>query len=230
MHAAHLLAKEFPGGRLFVELNGFTPNVAPTDPADALERLLSDLGVPPEAIPPQTRARAELYRSKLEGTRTLVVLDNAASEAQVEPLLPGVAGCLTLVTSRELVRAGRGDHVHLEPLPGEEAVELFRKLVTPERVRGRVDEVREVVARCGRVPLLIHLVAAQFRRHLRWPLDHLVDLLREASPLSADSSFPTRRPSRARCPTSSSPRRSGRCSGCSRWSPARTWPRPGRPR
>lgn len=189
VHAAHLLAKEFPGGRLFVELNGFIPNVAPTDPAIALEQLLGDLGVPPESIPESTRARAELYRSKLEDTRTLVVLDNAASDAQVEPLLPGVAGCLTVVTSRELGGLAGSDHVHLEPLPGEEAVELFRKLVGAERVRGRVDQVREVVARCGRVPLLIHLVAAQFRRHLRWPLEHLLSLLRTTSPLSADSSF-----------------------------------------
>lgn len=188
VHAAHLLAKEFPGGRLFVELNGFTPNVAPTDPAVALERLLGDLGVPPEAIPPSTRARAELYRSKLEDTRTLVVLDNAASETQVEPLLPGVAGCLALVTSREL-GAVAGDHVHLEPLPAEEAAELFVKLVGADRVRGRGEQVREIVARCGRVPLLIHLVAAQFRRHLRWPVAHVVDLLRAASPLSPDTTF-----------------------------------------
>ncbi|MGH3762702.1 tetratricopeptide repeat protein [Actinophytocola sp.] len=189
VHAAHLLAKEFPAGRLFVELGGFTPNVSPTDPAVALERLLGDLGVPPEAIPPSTRARSELYLSKLEDTRTLVVLDNAASEEQVEPLLPGVAGCLALVTSRELGGLAGSDHVHLEPLPAEEAVELFRTLVTADRVRERVDEIREVVARCGRVPLLIHLVAARFRRHLRWPLAHLVALLRSASPLSSHSAF-----------------------------------------
>ncbi len=188
VHAAHLLAKQFPGGRLFVELNGFTPNVAPTDPAVALERLLVDLGVPPEAIPPSTRARAELYRSKLADTRTLVVLDNAADEEQVEPLLPGVAGCLAVVTSRELGGLA-GDHVHLEPLPVHEAIELFRTLVTADRVRGRGDEVREIVTRCGRVPLLIHLVAAQFRRHLRWPLEHLAALLHEASPLSPDTTF-----------------------------------------
>ncbi|MPZ80021.1 MAG: tetratricopeptide repeat protein [Actinophytocola sp.] len=189
VHAAHRLAEAFPDGQLFVELNGFTPNVEPTAPATALERLLSDLGVPPEAIPESTRARSELYRSRLEDTRTLVVLDNAASEEQVEPLLPGVAGCLAVVTSRELGDLAATDHVHLEPLPAEEAVELFRKLVSADRTRGRVDQVREVVARCGQVPLLIHLVAAQFRRHLRWPLDHLVDLLREASPLSPDTSF-----------------------------------------
>jgi DNA-binding SARP family transcriptional activator/tetratricopeptide (TPR) repeat protein len=189
VHAAHLLTKEFPGGRLFVELNGFTPNVAPTDPAAALERLLTDLGVPPEAIPATTRARSELYRSKLEDSRTLVVLDNAASEEQLEPLLPGVAGCLALVTSRELGGIAGSDHVHLEPLPMEEAVELFGKLVGPDRVRGRTEAAREVVTRCGRVPLLIHVVAAQFRRHLRWPLEHVVELLRAASPLSSQSAF-----------------------------------------
>ncbi len=189
VHAAHLLATEFPGGQLFVELNGFTPNVSPTEPAVALERLLGDLGVPPEAIPVSTRARSELYRSKLEDTRTLVVLDNAAAEEQIEALLPGAAGCLAVVTSRELGGPAGSDHVHLEPLPPEEAVELFRKLVSTDRVHGRVDQVREVVARCGRVPLLIHIVAAQFHRHLRWPLEYLVRLLREASPLSSESTF-----------------------------------------
>ena len=189
VHAAHRLAEAFPDGRLFVELNGFTANVEPTAPATALERLLGDLGVPPESIPESTRARSELYRTRLEDTRTLVVLDNAASEEQVEPLLPGVGGCLAIVTSRELGALAATDHVHLEPLPVEEAVELFRKLVSADRVRGRVDRVREIVARCGWVPLLIHLVAAQFRRHLRWPLDHVVELLREASPVSPDTSF-----------------------------------------
>lgn len=189
VHAAHRLAEAFPDGRLFVELNGFTPNVEPTAPAAALERLLGDLGVPPEAIPESTRARAELYRTRLADTRTLVVLDNAATEEQVEPLLPAVAGCLAIVTSRELGDLAATDHVHLEPLPAEEAVELFRKLVSAERTHGRVDRVRAIVDRCGRVPLLIRLVAAQFRRHLRWPLDHLVDLLREASPVSPDTSF-----------------------------------------
>jgi DNA-binding SARP family transcriptional activator/tetratricopeptide (TPR) repeat protein len=189
VHAAHLLTAQFPDARLFVELNGFTPNVRPTDPAVALERLLGDLGVPPEAIPPSTRARADLYRSKLAGSRTLVVLDNAASEEQIEALLPGAAGCLAVVTSRELGGPVGSDHVHLEPLPAEDAMELFGKLAGADRVRGRSGEVREVVARCGRVPLLIHLVAAQFRRHLSWPLGHLVELLREASPLAPDTAF-----------------------------------------
>lgn len=185
--AAHRLGEVFPDGRLFVDLTGFTPNVTPLTPADALERLLTDLGVPPEAIPQTTAARAELYRNRLTDTRTLVVLDNAASADQIEPLL---GGTLTLVTSREQGALPAAEHIRLEPLPPEEAVELFRNLVNPTRVRGHVDKVREVVARCGHVPLLIHLVAAQFQRHLTWPVAHLVELLREASPVSPDTAFP----------------------------------------
>jgi DNA-binding SARP family transcriptional activator len=191
VHVAHQLARRFRDGTLFVELNGYTPNVAPTDPADALERLLVDLGVPPEAIPPSTRARAELYRDKLEGTKSLVVLDNAASEEQVADLLPTTPGCMALVTSRDLgssgINSGATSHVHLEPLTVEEATELFRRLVDAERTRARADLVRDVVLRCGRVPLLIHVVAAQLRRHTRWPLEHLVRLLDEAGPLTGFS-------------------------------------------
>jgi hypothetical protein len=85
VNAAHRLVEVFPDGRLFVDLTGFTPNVAPIDPAAALERLLTDLGVPPEAIPPSTTARAELYRSTLADTRTLVVLDNARTDLPQGP-------------------------------------------------------------------------------------------------------------------------------------------------
>lgn len=187
VNAAHRLGDVFPDGRLFVDLTGFTPNVAPATPAAALARLLTDLGVPPEAIPESTAARADLFRSTVDGTRTLVVLDNAASEDQVEPLL---GATLTLVTSREQGALMATEHIRLEPLPPHEAVDLFRKLVTTERVHGHVDQVREIVALCGHVPLLIHLVAAQFQRHNKWPLTHLVDLLREVPAVSPDTTFP----------------------------------------
>jgi DNA-binding SARP family transcriptional activator/tetratricopeptide (TPR) repeat protein len=187
VNAAHRLGDVFPDGRLFVDLTGFTPNVAPTPPAAALARLLTDLGVRPEAIPESTVARADLYRSTVGGTRTLVVLDNAASEDQVKPLL---GAALTVVTSREQGALLGARYCRLEPLPPHEAVELFRELVTAERVHGHMDQVREIVALCGHVPLLVHLVAVQFQRHPRWPLTHMLDLLREVPPVSPATTFP----------------------------------------
>ena len=41
-----------------------------------------------------------MYRAQLAGQRVLVVLDDAADEAQVRPLLPGSAGCAYPVLRR----------------------------------------------------------------------------------------------------------------------------------
>jgi DNA-binding SARP family transcriptional activator/tetratricopeptide (TPR) repeat protein len=189
VEAAHVLRRQFTDARLFVALNGYTPNVEPTTPADALARLLLDLGVPAEQMPPTMSGQIALYRDKLTGTRTLVVLDNAASEHQVRELVPQVPGCLAIVTSRKTGDLEGSDNIRLTPLPAQDAADLFGRLVGAERLRGRSGQVAEVVTRCGRLPLQIRVVASQFRRHDRWPLDHLVQLLAEAGPWSHDTGF-----------------------------------------
>jgi predicted ATPase len=100
LRAAHLLADRFPDGCLFIDLHGHTDKIAPVEPTQALDRLLRSLGVPGDRVPVDPEDRAALYRSQLAGRRVLVVLDNAAHAGQVQPLLPGAAGCLVLVTSR----------------------------------------------------------------------------------------------------------------------------------
>ena len=72
------------------------------EPGQALDALLRALGVPAEHIPPTTEERAGLYRSVLAQVTApvLVIADNASSEAQVRPLLPGAGPHKVLVTSR----------------------------------------------------------------------------------------------------------------------------------
>jgi DNA-binding SARP family transcriptional activator/tetratricopeptide (TPR) repeat protein len=189
IEAANKLSDRFPDARLFVALNGFTPNVEPIEPVEALIHVLRDLGVPAERIPPTLAERIALYRDKLTGTRTLLVIDNAATEDQVRPLLPQTPGCLAIVTSRKAGDLEAADNIRLGPLPADDAADLFRKLAGTNRLYGQSPAIGEVVRRCGWLPLQIRVVASQFRRHHRWPLDHLVRLLAQAGPWRADAGF-----------------------------------------
>lgn len=187
IEAAHRLRKRFPDGQLLVRLNGFTPNVRALSEGDALTQLLEELGVPAEQMPSSVSRKITLYQAELYGTRTLVVLDNAGSPEQVRSLLPEAPGCFAIVTSRRIGEPDTGEHIRLAPLPPNEASALFRVLTGPLRVRGRSADIAAVVRRCGHLPMPIRVLAALFRRHDRWPLDHLLHLLEESGPWRTDT-------------------------------------------
>jgi tetratricopeptide (TPR) repeat protein/transcriptional regulator with XRE-family HTH domain len=180
VHAAHRWSSEFPDGQFFLDLRGHTRGVPPVDPGDALHRLLRSLGVPGASIPDVLDDRAALYRSHLSGRRVLVLLDNAASETQVAPLLPGSAGCLVLITSRRRLTGLDLTHAHsLDLLPADDAVTLFVRSCGRDGVRTEPRErLAEVVELCGRLPLAIQIAAARLRSRPSWNVAHLVERLR----------------------------------------------------
>ncbi|MEV0619349.1 NB-ARC domain-containing protein [Nonomuraea sp. NPDC050404] len=181
VHAAHALAARFPDGQLFMDLHGHSPAIRPVGPAEALERMLRAWGVEPEDVPRHVDDRAALYRSLLADRRVLIVLDNAADEDQVRPLLPGSAGCRVLITGRRRLDGLDGARtVSLGVLPVADAVDLFAGTAGAERLAGTPSRlVREVVELCGLLPLQIRLAAARLRSHPRWTVAHVVELMRE---------------------------------------------------
>lgn len=187
VEAAHRLRHRFPDGQVLVRLDGFTPNLTPVTVSDALDHLLAELGVPPEQIPASVNRKFTLYQAELYGTRTLVVLDNAHSPEQVRSLLPEASGCLAIVTSRRVGDPDTGEHLRLSLLPPEDALALFQALAGPLRLRGRSADVAAVVKRCGFLPMQIRVAAALFRRHDKWPLEHLLRKLEESGPWRADT-------------------------------------------
>ena len=133
LHVAHKLRAAFPDGQLWVPLEGATGH--PRAPGEVLGELIRVLGVPGSAIPKSTAQRAALYRSLLAGRRVLVVADDAASAAQVQPLLPGTGQCAVLVTSRSELAGPPGSRLFpLEPLTRSEAVQLLARIVGEQRV------------------------------------------------------------------------------------------------
>jgi DNA-binding SARP family transcriptional activator/tetratricopeptide (TPR) repeat protein len=181
VHAAHELAGRYPDGQLFIDLHGYTEGMAPVEPGDALHRMLRALGVPGTQIPSDVEERAALFRTRLAGQRTMIVLDNAATESQVAPLLPGAPGCLVLITSRR--RLAGLDHTHtlsLGTLSTPDAVALFVHTAGADQLRDQPPELlAELVELCGWLPLAIRIAAARLRSHPAWKLSHLVERLRD---------------------------------------------------
>ena len=180
IHAAHHLAGQYPDGHLFIDLHGFTAGVAPVDPAGALDRLLRAMGVPGAQIPARLEDRAALWRSVLAGRRVLVVLDNAGTEEQVAPLLPGASGCLVLVTSRRCLTSLDVTYpVRLDLLPAADALALFNQVAGRGSGTLPRELVAEAVGLCGRLPLAIRITAARLRSHPTWDLTDLLTRLRD---------------------------------------------------
>ncbi|MEU0109628.1 BTAD domain-containing putative transcriptional regulator [Streptomyces sp. NPDC006251] len=161
LHVAHALAERFPDGQLYLNLHGATPGMTPLTPGQALTALLRDLGTEPGRIPEPPDAAAALLRSLLAPTRTLLVLDDAASAAQVRPLLPGGAGCAVIVTSRSPLTALDGvARFPLAPLSDEESADLLRAASGRAGLDGS-DAARLLVELTGRLPLALRVVAAR---------------------------------------------------------------------
>ncbi|HEX5493105.1 MAG TPA: BTAD domain-containing putative transcriptional regulator [Mycobacteriales bacterium] len=181
VHAAHQLADHFPDGQMFVDLHGFSEGVSPLEPTVALDRLLRTLGTPVERIPADTDGRAALLRTRLANRRMLIVLDNAVAESQLRPLLPGRAGCLVLVTSRQRL-SGLDDaySMSLDVLPVSDAARLFTR-ITGIRSPSATEraQVCTIVELCGRLPLAIRIAAARLSARPAWTPAHLVELLRD---------------------------------------------------
>lgn len=180
VHLGHRLSPEFPDGALFVDLRGHTAGLDPLPPEVALEQLLRSLGVPARQITGDLAARAALFRSRIAGTRTLIVLDNAASAEQVRPLLPGSAGCLVLVTSRrQLISLDDAHSLTLDALPEADAIALLRRAAGPGRVAAEDPAAGELARLCGQLPLGIRIAAAHLRHRPALRLADLVDELRQ---------------------------------------------------
>jgi tetratricopeptide (TPR) repeat protein/transcriptional regulator with XRE-family HTH domain len=169
VHAAHLIASRFPDGQFFVPLSGHSPAQRPADPADVLVQLLQATGLDPQRIPAGLQARSDLWRDQLADRRLVLILDDALSHEQVQPLLPGTAGCLVLITSRRHLTALEGARaISLESLAPADAAELL------VRLSGRADldpadpAVTEICGLCDGLPLAVGLLARQLHHHHGW--------------------------------------------------------------
>ncbi|WBB60213.1 BTAD domain-containing putative transcriptional regulator [Streptomyces sp. WMMC500] len=188
VHAAHLLRDAFPDGQLHADLR--TAAGHPADTGDVLASLLKTLGMTGAGIPESVEERARRYRAELADRRVLVVLDNAGSERQIRPLLPGTGDSAVLVTSRAALAGLEGAlRVGLGLLSDAEALELLARAAGDDRTRRDPEVAARIAAQCGNLPLALRIAGARLatRRHLSLPrlADALADERRRLDELVA---------------------------------------------
>jgi DNA-binding SARP family transcriptional activator/tetratricopeptide (TPR) repeat protein len=162
---ARQVASRFPDGQLYVNLRGFDPSGAPTEPAAALRGFFEALGVSPRRVPASLEAQTALFRSLVEGKRMLFLLDNARSTDQVRALLPGCPDCMVIITSRSqlngLVAAEGARLLPLDVLSCPEARELLVRRMGPERVDAEPVAVAELIRQTAGLPLALSVTCAR---------------------------------------------------------------------
>ena len=187
VHAAHQLAPLFPDGQIFLRLHAHTPGQQPVNPAEALSTLLLAIGITPQRIPAGLPARELLWRDHLSGKRVLLVLDDVTGPLQVDPLLPGTAQTLVLLTSRRrLTTLDDAMPISLDTLAPDEAAALFVRIAARADLQPTDAAVAEVIRLCRYLPLALRLVAGRLRRHSTWTLsDAAADLVGAENRLTA---------------------------------------------
>jgi DNA-binding SARP family transcriptional activator len=155
--AAHRLADRYPDGQLFVDLGG----TAARDTTRLFGTLLHALGEPTDddADPVETVLR---WRSVLASRRILIVLDNAQSETQIEPILPANSGCGVIVTSRRVCGGlPVACRVVLDSLAETDALEMLERYAGVRSLRDQVAALRDVVRQCSGLPLALRRAASR---------------------------------------------------------------------
>ncbi|MGS2616386.1 helix-turn-helix domain-containing protein [Micromonospora sp. LZ34] len=167
-------ATSFPDGVLYLDLRGLDDD--PPHPADLLLRLLTALGVEETRVPGDEHARSAQYRALLRERRCLLLLDNAADETQVRPLLPGAGTTMTVVTSRRALAGLEAvDRLPLAALPTGEAVALLQRIIGPERSAAEPDAMLFGLAHaCGNLPLALRIAGNRLLSRPDWSVEYLV--------------------------------------------------------
>jgi DNA-binding SARP family transcriptional activator len=158
-HRRHL----YPDGQLYVDLRGYGARPVPV--LAAILQCLRALGVPNDRLPMEEAEAAAALRTRLDGRRVLLVIDNARGAEQVRSLLPAGPGCAAIVTSRHhlggLAARDGATLMEVAPLPQEDALALMVAMLGEQRVDAEPDALGRLAEAAGYLPLALRILAAR---------------------------------------------------------------------
>jgi DNA-binding SARP family transcriptional activator/tetratricopeptide (TPR) repeat protein len=171
LRAAHLLSESFPDGQLYAKLrDGIEPVVSTSRVLDRFLRAFRG----PSALPDTLEERAEMYRNLLAGKKVLIMLDDAASVSQVEPLLPGHPGCAVIITCRTRAACPSGATcLEVGALDGPDGTELLAQVIGTDRINAEPEAATAMVELCEGLPLALRIAAAKLASRPHWRIERL---------------------------------------------------------
>ncbi|WP_145803217.1 tetratricopeptide repeat protein [Kribbella amoyensis] len=175
--------------QLAVDLRGFDPQRPPADPAAVLDGFLRRLGVPGSQVHCLDLAgRVRRFRQLMADRKAIVLLDNAATEDQVWPLLSASPHCVTLVTSRyQLCGPPDVRSLALDVFSPGESLELLSGVVGERAIADDPVTAARIARLVGHLPLALAVVAGRVTESADWSLrDHLERLTEHRERLRLD--------------------------------------------
>ncbi|RKR89424.1 helix-turn-helix protein [Micromonospora pisi] len=172
VHAGYRLTERFPDGQIFVDLHGLDPQRR--DCNEVLGLLLRNLDLPESQLPPSVEQRSAMLRALTRDRAMLFVLDNAADEAQVRPLLTDSQRSMVIVTSRRtLAGLDAGCRISVGGLDLAESMTLLGLIAGPNRVAAQRTEAAEVARLCGYLPLTLRIAGNRLAVRPQWAVGDL---------------------------------------------------------
>ena len=153
----------------FVDLAGFDEN--PLAPLEVLQSLLRQAN---PAINPPTRlaTAAAAWDDVVSTGPTSVILDNAASESQIRPVLSARFGTIIVTSRRSLTGIEGARRRTLEPLPLEDSIQLLLDILPPEQAAsGDLSILAEL---CDSIPLAIRIAANRLASQPKWTIEDFI--------------------------------------------------------
>ncbi|MFE2345295.1 hypothetical protein [Kitasatospora cineracea] len=178
VRAGHRLADRYANGAHYLDLDEYRREGVP-DLAAALTDLLSWLGVEREWLRRDFRGLVRQFWDRTRGKHLLLVVDNARTAAEVEPLLPASAHSLVLTASHgPLYDLGpAAEELALAPLGPEDTADLLRLLLGDRHAAADPAAVETLAALCGGLPKAAEVAGGLARKHPHRSLAELADRL-----------------------------------------------------
>ncbi|MFQ5851998.1 MAG: tetratricopeptide repeat protein [Candidatus Binatia bacterium] len=171
---AHQLSFHFPDGVLWAQLN--------TSDTMSILSIWAEAYGHDVSKHTDVESRSQVLREVLASKKALIVLDNARSSKEIEPLLPPTGTSPVIVTTRHrYLSALRGARrLFIGPFDEQkgEAFDLFVKILGKEHVQAERAALDEIAKLLEYLPLAVDIAASRLAYEPNWTAFELLERLR----------------------------------------------------